>query len=78
LQFQNKFCLPVWREHQVSIALILRCEGGKDSASYPEISRPHVGAFFRPIEAQGNPAEIGCIHLGSPPLAIDDATAHRF
>jgi hypothetical protein len=66
-QFQNKFRLLVWGEHQVPIPLTLRSEGGKDPASYPEIGRPHVGAFLRPFEAQGNPAEIGCIHLESLP-----------
>jgi hypothetical protein len=77
-QFQNKFRLLVWREHQVPVPLILRCEGGKDPASYPEIGRPHVGAFLRPFEAQGNPTEIRCIHLESLPLVIDHATAHQF
>jgi hypothetical protein len=77
-QLQNKFRLLVWREPQVPITLILRCEGGKDPASLTEIGRPHVRAFLCPFEAQSNPAEIRCIHLELLRFVIDDAPPHQF
>jgi hypothetical protein len=77
-QLQNKFRLLIRCQPQVPITLSLRCEGGKDPASYTEIDRPHVRAFLCPFDAQSNPAEIRCIHLELLPFVIDDAAPGQF
>ena len=59
--FRDEIRLLLQREHQVSVALFLRCESGEDSAANAEIGPPHVRALFRAGEAQRNPAKIGGI-----------------
>jgi hypothetical protein len=61
-QFLNKCGLLLRREHQVTVALTLGGERGKDSAANPEVRRPHVGTLFRAFEAKSDPAKISSVH----------------
>jgi len=54
--------LLLGREHEIAVTLAFGGQRGEDSASHPEVSRPHVRAFDCPFEAQSNPSEIRHFH----------------
>ena len=70
-QFSDEFRLLLECEFQVPVTLVLRGERGKDPSAYTEVRRPHVRAFLCPLEAQGNPAEISCIHREITPIEAE-------
>ena len=54
----NELRLLLGRQHQVAIALLYRCERGKNAAAHAEVHRSHVRAFLGALKAQRQPFEI--------------------
>src|SRR5271157_1259042 len=65
-QFLDERSLLLRRELQVPVALVRRCERRKNFAADPEVRAAHVRTLFRPLEAQGDPSEIVCVHRVLP------------
>ena len=76
-QFLDERRLLLLREHQVTVALLRRCERRKDSAANPEVRTPHVGTLFDTLKAKGDPSEIVCVHRSSQPFSTLASYTYR-
>src|ERR1039458_8288294 len=76
-QLPHKFSLQLRREHQVTVALILRSKRGEDPASYAEVGRPCVSLR---LPLRGSKQSCGSLLLpsrinGTPPTPSASAPA---